>query len=628
MSKPRTARAPIPQTSPPELTKAMGTVRRSQVITTYGIGAIVDLPTGSVMPLGLEEWERISRGARTASLVIHEERLQNQLGLDHFRLPPVSPNDTEGLVDRRAAVPCVRFPKWQECPKCHRLGEQDDPFPESEDGTRLVCTPCGNRAYVNPVRFISACDRGHISDFPWIWWAHRHVEGPTCDRPTLFLRSRGQSASLSDLYVECRSCGARSSLGDAFSGESLNKLGCRGERPWLQDTEHGCREVRRPLQRGGSNVHFSVIASALSIPPASQPYFQILEEHWTVISAVPTDAIEAVLKGMAAKEGIELDGLQHAYETRRQMNESVETPTELSSRQQEYAALSSSRVDDPVAGRLPQFCNDTHAAPREIEEWFDLIGAVSRLREVRALAGFSRIEPYPTAAERIPQALAEGRISPVGKNERRWLPAAEIRGEGIFLRFRTTKIDDWIARNPAVTARAQTLDLLSAGVASRRGYQRDYIITPQLLLIHSFAHALIRQLSSDCGYSSSALRERLYVSNNDRASMNGVLIYTGSPDSEGSLGGLVRLAEPKLIAQTVTRAVRHARWCGSDPVCAETDPRQLGERVSGAACHCCLLVPETACEKFNRELDRTFLARHPDGLWEGYFAGLATNGVD
>lgn len=627
MAKPRRNAAPTSSPSPPELTKPMGTVRRSQAITTYGIGSIVDLTAGSVMPLGLEEWDRISRGARMAPLVIHEERLQNQLGLENFRLPPVAPNDQEGLVDRRTSVPCVRFPKWQECPKCHRLGEQDDPFPESEDGTRLVCTPCGSRTFVNPVRFITACRRGHISDFPWIWWAHRDVESSTCERPVLFLRSRGRSASLSDLYVECVSCHSRSSLGDAFSGESLNKLRCRGERPWLLDTEHQCGETRRPLQRGGSNIHFPVIASALSIPPASQPYFQILEEHWTVISAVPAEAIEAVLRGMADSEGIELDGLRHAYETRRQMQQSIETPTELSSRQQEYAALSSSRADEPVAGRLPQFCNETYAAPPGLREWFDLIGAVSRLREVRALAGFSRIEPYPTAAEHIQQALAEGHISPVGKTQRRWLPAAEIRGEGIFLRFQSSKVDEWIVRNPRVTERAAILEAISAGVASRRGYQRDYTVTPQLLLIHSFAHALIRQLSSDCGYSSSALRERLYVSNNHTTSMSGVLIYTGSPDSEGSLGGLVRLAQPQLIEETIKRAVRHSTWCGSDPVCAETDPTQSGERVSGAACHCCLLVPETACEKFNRELDRTLLSGHPDKRWAGFFETLIAKGA-
>jgi hypothetical protein len=101
--------------------------------------------------------------------------------------------------------------------------------------------------------------------------------------------------------------------------------------------------------------------------------------------------------------------------------------------------------------------------------------------------------------------------------------------------------------------------------------------------------------------------------------MSGVLVYTGSPDSDGSLGGLVRLAREALIERIVLRTINSARWCGSDPVCLETAPAQSGERVGGAACHSCLLLPETSCEKFNRELDRTMLVGGADGAWQGFF---------
>jgi hypothetical protein len=155
---------------------------------------------------------------------------------------------------------------------------------------------------------------------------------------------------------------------------------------------------------------------------------------------------------------------------------------------------------------------------------------------------------------------------------------------------------------------------------------RDYTVSPRLLLVHAFAHALIRQISVECGYSASALRERLYVSEDAGRTTNGVLVYTGSPDSEGSLGGLVRLAEPALLEPIVLRALRNAAWCGSDPVCLETDPRQSGDRVSGAACHCCLLIPETACERFNRELDRALLVGDGEEKFEGFFGEAAEVG--
>lgn len=274
---------------------------------------------------------------------------------------------------------------------------------------------------------------------------------------------------------------------------------------------------------------------------------------------------------------------------------------------------------------VPQFRNAVAEPPDSLTRWFDLVGAVSRLREVRALAGFSRIEPYPVSGERIAAAIAVGHIAPLSKSPRGWLPAAEIRGEGIFLRFRGEAIDAWLAANRGIERRVAILERRSAAIADERGYPREYAITARLLLVHSFAHALIRTISIDCGYSSSALRERLYVAEPDghASAMHGVLIYTGSPDSEGSLGGLVRLAEPGQLERIIMRTLNTARWCGSDPVCLETDPVQSGDKVSGAACHCCLLVPETACEKFNRELDRTMLVGSAEGVagdsWVGFF---------
>ena len=602
----------------------MGSVRRSQAITTYGIGAIVDLTSGSVMPLGLEEWEATIRGGRIAPSIIHEPRLQAQLGVDFFRLPPMQEeiDQREGLIDRRYSIPCTRFPLWQECPACHRLGKQDDPFIESDDGNRLHCQACGRRTEVNPVRFISACERGHIGDFPWEWWAHRHLDTGPCAHPALYLRSRSQSASLSDLYVHCKSCDARSSMGDAFSGESLRSRRCHGNRPWLRDFQAGCDRQLRALQRGASNTYFPAIASALSIPPASEPHFQILDDYWTAVAPVPADVVDGVLQGIADAAGVDVTQLRKAYDHRKQIEEGLESRTEAFSRAEEYEALCSSREDDPAAGRAPQFCNFVSEPPLQLAPWFDAIGAVTRLREVRALTGFSRLEPFPVSGEKIRDALDEGSLSTLSRSPRPWFPAAEIRGEGIFLRFRNTQIEAWLAQNPEVKTRSEILEEISARLAAKRNYLRDYIVTPRLLLLHSFAHVMIRQLSVDCGYSSSSLRERLYVSDSGASSMNGVLIYTGSPDSEGSLGGLVRLAEPALIADAVIRAIRHSRWCGSDPVCRESDPVQSGDRVSGAACHCCLLIPETACERFNRELDRTLLVGHPAGTWRGFFAGL------
>jgi hypothetical protein len=576
--------------------------------------------------MGLEDWESQTRGGRVGALMISESRLQAQLGVDHFRLPPIEEkiDNQPGRVDARYTVPVVRFPEWHECPQCHRLGTENDPFPPAGNGNRMHCVACGPNVYANPVRFVLACERGHIEDFPWVWWAHRKSDKGICDNPVLYLKSHGESASLADLYIVCRTCKASSTMGDAFTGASLKGRKCRGVRPWLYDRQQNCDMQPRALQRGASNIHFPVVPSALSIPPVSEPIFQILDEHWTVIRSIPHEALAASLGGIAATHGIPVESLIAAHEQRLMIERGDAGYTDAMCRSEEYLALSSTRDDDAIGGFLPQFRNHVIDMPGELSQWFDMVGAVSRLREVRALAGFSRIEPYPVSGDRVADAIREGHIAPLSKRPHNWLPAAEIRGEGVFLRFRTEAVEDWIRSNPGVSERAAILDRHADELAAKRGYRREYRITPRLLLVHSFAHAMIRQLSIDCGYSSSALRERLYIAEAEsgQTAMNGVLIYTGSPDSEGSLGGLVRQAIPELIVDAVIRAIHSARWCGSDPVCLEMDPDQSGERISGAACHCCLLVPETACEKFNRELDRTMLVGDSETRWKGFFDAL------
>jgi hypothetical protein len=606
----------------------IGTVRRSQLVSTFGIGAIVDFEKGSFMPMGLEDWERVNA---LPSLRIGERRLEEMLGVGHFRLGPVK-DQIKGshMVRAGSAAPAIRFPEFHECPKCHRIGTLDTPFEIADDGVRLTCTAHTNPVHTNPVRFVVACRKGHLSDFPWSWWAHRDREGGECERPTLELTSRGRSAALSDLYVTCTACSSPEkktsrSMGDAFGADVLSGSSCSGYRPWLVDREHDCSETKRTLQRGGSNVHFPVVCSTLSIPPDSEAVNQIVEESRMYLDATPESAKSAVLLGIAETYGIAPERLQRAYRLMTAAGTGQTSLTERLARSEEYVALSETRHDEPIGNIVPQFENTVFVPPATLYPFFDLIGAVSRLREVRALAGFSRIEPYPVSAERVRQAITDGKVSPLAKSNRNWLPGAEIRGEGIFLRFRTDALDAWVERQgSALAERIAVLETRSRAVAEKRGYVRDYTITGRLLVVHAFSHALIRQISVECGYSASAIRERLFVSEPQdlRGAENGVLIYTGSPDSEGSLGGLVRLAEPELLQPIVLRALQNAAWCGSDPVCLETDPSQSGDRVSGAACHCCLLLPETACEKFNRELDRTMLVGNADGEFEGFFHEL------
>ena len=82
----------------------------------------------------------------------------------------------------------------------------------------------------------------------------------------------------------------------------------------------------------------------------------------------------------------------------------------------------------------------------------------------------------------------------------------------------------------------------------------------------------------------------------------GFLLYTSGPSSDGTLGGLVSQATEKRISEAVRRAMAKRENCSNDPVCFHHKP--IGDEINGAACHTCVLLPETSCELRNYFLDR------------------------
>jgi hypothetical protein len=143
-----------------------------------------------------------------------------------------------------------------------------------------------------------------------------------------------------------------------------------------------------------------------------------------------------------------------------------------------------------------------------------------------------------------------------------------------------------------------------AGPALQRGLE-DRALSPRFVLLHTLGHLLINELVFACGHSSASLRERLYVSNTPGREMAGLLIYTAAGDSEGTMGGLVRIASRDNLRPVLATAVSNARWCSTDPVCMDAGKHGQGpDSCNLAACHGCALLPETSCEEFNRFLDR------------------------
>lgn len=587
-------------------------LRRGQTITTFGPGSIVDLRDESVMMGGLDFWPKNSVHE------IHEPNLERVLGVDAFRMPSTIEESGNGKD-----LPYVIFPRWLSCPNCHRLA----PFElfaggMAKPGSTLKCPDCRKKVF--PARLIVACVHGHIDDFPWVEWIRRGSKPCTCVRPALELVSSGRTASLGDLIVKCKNkdCGGQRSLSGATEAKNLKFMKCSGNRPWLADKQP-CEEGVIPLQRGASNVYFPLISSALSIPPWSRSIQTVLNPYWSTLQHIPDIALEPTIVGMnlPARVGLTASEIVQAIKERKMSSstEGIQTISEVDLRQREYSALSKSQTNNNL---LDDFKTREAEIHPSISNYFSKIVLVDRLREVRALLGFSRISP----PDPDPQTRLGVTLTPLARNRKNWLPAIEVYGEGIFLEFSSHALSVWKKKHgKVIETRSSILHSNYVEMCNRRNWNATRVISPELLLIHSFAHVMIRQLSLDSGYSSAALRERLYIfepsDENGQEISAGVLIYTSSPDSEGSLGGLVRQGESERLALTVRSAINEATWCSSDPLCIESEG-QGHDALNLSACHACLLLSETCCEEYNRLLDRAMLIGTLENPESGFFKEL------
>jgi hypothetical protein len=600
-----------PGTSPKVLPRKLGTVRRSQLITTYGVGAMIAIDNESFIVAGLDSWD-----VRDTT-EIFERRLARVLGVTSFRLPPTPDPDrgTDGVRVRR-------FPEFYSCPKCNAL----QPFGRfNSPPGHAKCLEC--EMELVPSRFVLGCDNGHIEDFPYWKWIHRGGDhaGGSCGG-SLSIRTLASSASLRSVVISC-TCGVPEvSMEGAFRTSELNKLRirCEGKRPWLRDAKaEPCDQQPRTMQRGSSSTWHPIMRSALSIPPWGEGIHAVIERHRLI--GAPDEVIRWVYSNQlrpSEKHDVDVEDLIHEVrEIQEQDRLAAEEETHHAAgfdslRREEYKSLvRGHRSEVPVASQFE--CERPPGETAPIQDLgIDRSMLVKRLREVRVLASFSR-GAIPTDADPAQRHAALTLAKHID-----WLPAMEVSGEGVFLRLDENRLKSWEAI-PAVMARSEQVRrnhvaLLRGRAALARGAEAsvpESPVTPRFLLLHTLAHVLINEWSLDGGYPAAALRERLYADEN----MAGVLIYTATSDSAGSLGGLVAQGEIDSLASSLPAAFERAGWCSNDPLCMESEASGA-DSVNLAACHACVLLPETSCETNNSFLDRALLVSTPSltGV-PGYF---------
>ncbi|HOU53050.1 MAG TPA: DUF1998 domain-containing protein [Myxococcota bacterium] len=579
--------------------KANGQVRRSQVITTYGPGALIDLPAHSAIVGGLEtSWPKPGDLEEIVEPRL-SRRLEVMTGVRSPRLyaPPADPSDPS---EPARGIGAWRFPEWF-------IVQDEGGSQNRERSRRLVHRKAldekgrfDGRAVV-ATRFVRACPKGHVDDLDWKGFVHGSDK--TCSRQ-LWLDERGTSGDLAELVVRCE-CGKQRNLYEATLLEN-NPLGtCRGARPWLgKDAVEECNQPSRLLIRTASNAYFPQVLSVLSLPERSGAVDAAVADLWDDLQIVEDAAgLRFIKRKPRIAERLASFSDQEVLEAigRRKRGAQTERPVKQAELDAILAAPEGFGEDVPVD---PNF----HARLLPDRVWrrsgrwggIEAVIQLHRLREVMALIGFTRLEAvmpdiqgeYETDVERAQIAI-----------EPTWFPAVENRGEGVFVKLRAEAVQRWLER-PAVQRR---LDSLRSGhdrwTASQKN-QRPFPGGPYVLL-HTLSHLILQSLAMRCGYPASSIRERIYVDTEGKRF--GILLYTGSPDAEGTLGGLVQQA--RYFEDHLAHALGTSTLCSNDPICAQHDAgTSMEDRwLHGAACHACTLIAETSCEMRNDYLDRALV---------------------
>jgi hypothetical protein len=615
-------------------------IRQSQIVGAFGPGSMLDLPDRSVMIAGLNLWssDTSSAGWRPVSEPRLQAYLEQILGIPRLELrsPPVHDQGSWGR--NRAIGPHVVamvFPHWFVCDqveeagaglKRRRLVRWADLDPSNRNQFR---DGPGKPRPVTPIRFVAACDRGHIQDVDWRWLLHR---GEKCAAP-LYMEERGTSGDTRDTAIVC-GCGKRFVLSDAYvptqgAGGPLGP--CQGHRPWLgEGYREGCDKPLKLLNRTASNAYFSQTASVISIPPARDALTQLVEKYYESLRKAPSPAIIAIYRDANPALAADLQPYtdQEVFDATARFGAGGGVSANAKPREIEFELLSSGADkigEDTPEARLFAVTVDRDTWDPDREQSLRgllRVVAVHRLREVTCQYAFSRFESPMSAADAGVEdhalAVDLARIAePI-----RWLPAIEQFGEGLFIQFEPIVLQTWLARQ-AVKARSDRLERGHSKWAATRypGKTAPVFKGAAYYMAHSLSHALMAEIALECGYPQSALKERIYAVGGGL----GLLIYTAAGDAEGTLGGLVGLAGE--IGDLMIRALGRAQLCSSDPTCSDHDPAlpEDDRPLHGAACHGCLLGAETSCEARNDYLDRGLLV---EGLANDGAAFFTATSID
>ena len=617
--------------------KDTGKIRSSELITTYGPGAIFNGKNGlSVMILGLDFWPESKESSTdlTKFRPIQNKFLEDVCHSDHFRMPNNSDNKISG-------IPCIPYPGWGYCSSCKLMGEiKGKPDEKTGEYYCKYCLVNKHHKKMLAARLILLCKYGHVADFPWIEWAHsekKDMKGKIiqiaeiCDKPKIrwiFLKG---GVTLSSYMVKCITCDKFCRMSNATkpleniilpSKDKSDKyldLKCDGNTPWLSpDSKKKSRcpplsvtSRDKVFFRGNhvraSNMYFPVIVSALQIPRFQNPIQKIVNKNKAVIDdcLFEGDSYKKISeKKIFSNSGFSVEDI--IRELKYRFDQKVYDEKDIKSR--EFADLTTSDTSELSNNDIISISDvPVH---EEIKKYISKVKKIDRLTMITVLKSFTRNQP-PNPFDQNSSKNKIIRCKLNASQKINWIPGVETKGEGIFFSLDETRLKEW---EEIANLRCNSFLKSFEDFNLSRGWEGN--ISTRYILLHTLAHVLIRELSHTSGYTESSIRERIYCENNN----NAILLYTASNSSQGSLGGIVRNAETDEFYRLLKGAIEKSKVCSRDPLCIEsiTNVGSSHTKTNGSACYSCSLLPETCCENFNQLLDRKIISDTSIGFFRDF----------
>ena len=585
-------------------------VRLSHLLGYSGAGAVVRSPNYLMVIKDTSCWTD-KQGDSGGEVIYYVEQVKSTLGISdkELRTPPMA-KEKKGWIEG-VLIPAQIFPSWACCSVCDLL--YCKPWREGQETFPLRCSADSCGGILEQFPWVIAHNKGYLNDVPWHYLTHKDSESscrPNWDKAYLKVRRQGQSMALS-----CEICKSKTTFSP---NEPVFWRG--GQQPWrnIRPPEHVLSRwpMAQVLQVNDPRLHLVERKSALVIPPESRirqnsiesQLYTSTEKRLELDNAIGSYSKKQAMIKISRDLSCSVDELEQAIEQLENgyplYGQAITSGNLLKG---EYQALleeipNLQEDEDFVTKSYDQAWQALaqglvpHSLAVQVAAVIENVIAVTRLKEIMVMMGFRRLGTEDEEGEQ------ETLVPPDLDGQLNWLPALELYGEGIFISLDQALLQRWETQ-PELSRRLQKIANRLA-TAGQIYFEEEPKLSPRFMLLHALSHSLIRQLESHAGYPAASLKERIYCSRDD--GMAGILIYVSVPDAMGSLGGLAELAEPKRLLPLLLNAVEKAEWCSLDPVCSEHEG-QGPALLNNAACHACLLVPETSCQYSNVLLDRVFL---------------------